>query len=252
MSAVFSCSIDDGHPSDMRAAELLAKHGLNATFYIPIKNREGLDVLCSQAIRQLGEQFEIGSHTLDHRFLKDVRLPEARYQICEGKSRLEDLIGRQVHGFCYPGGKYRPEHIELVAAAGFSYARTTLNLCFDIGSRPFEMPTTVQFYPHERDVYLRNFVRGGSWTRRQDGLRLALRHANWLARLYALFDHSFEHNGVFHLWGHSRDIDRFEAWDEFDRFLAYVAAHMPRRNCVSNAELAARSFVLAPEAAATV
>jgi peptidoglycan/xylan/chitin deacetylase (PgdA/CDA1 family) len=252
MSTLFSCSIDDGNPLDMRVAELLGKHGLAATFYIPVKNREGWSVLCKTGVRKLAEDFEIGSHTLDHCYLKSLAPQEARRQIYDGKAALEDMIGKPVHGFCYPGGKYRPEHTELVSSAGFTYARTTVNLCFDIGNRPLEMPTTFQFFPHTRDVYLRNFIRGGKWGRRQEGLRIALRYANWLDRLYALFDHAFEHNAVFHLWGHSRDIERHEAWDEFDRFLAYVAAHVPRRNRLTNEELAARSFVAAPATAVPV
>jgi peptidoglycan/xylan/chitin deacetylase (PgdA/CDA1 family) len=252
MSALFSCSIDDGNPLDMRVAELLSKHGLSATFYIPVKNREGWGVLCKAGIRKLSEEFEIGSHTLDHCYLKSLSPAEARRQIYDGKAQLEDMIGKQVHGFCYPGGKYRPEHTELVASAGFTYARTTVNLCFDIGERPLEMPTTFQFFPHSRDVYLRNFLRGGNWSRRQEGLRVSLRHSDWLDRLYALFDYSVEHKGMFHLWGHSRDIERFNAWNDLDRFLAYVSARVPRRNRLDNRQLAARGFVIVPAAPVTI
>lgn len=251
MSVVFSCSIDDGNPLDVRVADLLSKHNLRATFYIPVKNREGWSVLCKQGVRALAEEFEIGSHTLEHWYLNALPVQEARRQIFEGKAQLEDMIGRPVHGFCYPGGKYGREHTALVASAGFTYARTTVNLCFDAGMLPLEMPTTYQFFPHTRDVYLRNFIRGGNWSRRQEGLRVALRYPDWLDRLYALFDHSYERNGMFHLWGHSRDIDRFSAWNDFDRFLAYVAAHVPRRNRLTNRDLAGRTFVPAPAAPVT-
>jgi len=152
MSAIFSCSIDDGNPLDARAAELLAKHGLAATFYIPVKNREGWSVLGRIGVRKLAEEFEIGSHTLDHCYLSTLPQEEARRQVVDGKARLEDMIGKVVQGFCYPGGKYRREHTELVAAAGFAFARTTVNLFFDSGTRPLEMPTTCQFFPHTRDV----------------------------------------------------------------------------------------------------
>ncbi|HEX2530763.1 MAG TPA: polysaccharide deacetylase family protein [Burkholderiaceae bacterium] len=243
MSAVFSCSLDDGYPSDMRAAELLQKNGLNATFFIPIKNREGQKVLSPAEIREIGEAFEVGSHTHDHCFLKNLPIREAQYQVNAGKSRLEDLLGRRVNGFCYPGGKYRPEHADLVSAAGFRYARTTVNLCFDAGDHPFEMPTTFQFYPHDRNVYLRNFAKGGSWGRRRDGLRLALEHKNWLDRLYALFDYSTQNDGVFHLWGHTKDIDELGAWQEFDRFLAHVAANVTEENRLTNEQLAAKAFL---------
>ena len=242
MGAIFSCSLDDGHPSDMKAIALLRKNGVTATFYIPIKNHEGRQVVSKSEIREIGNEFEVGSHTYDHRFLKNLGIKEAQYQVIEGKNRLEDMLGRQVAGFCYPGGKYRPEHADLVQSAGFRYARTTMNLCFDTGEQPFEMPTTFQFYPHGRDVYLRNFVKGGNWLTRQSGLRLALKHENWINRLYALFDYATQHDGVFHLWGHSKDIDELNAWQEFDRFLAYVAKKVAVKDRLNNEQLAVRGF----------
>lgn len=243
MGAVFSCSMDDGHPSDMRAAELLSKNGLNATFFIPVRNREGRKVLSKTEIRAIGQLFEIGSHTYDHCFLKNLPAKEALYQVNEGKTQLEDMLGRKVYGFCYPGGKYRKEHTDIVAAAGFRYARTTVNLCFDTGDHPFEMPTTFQFYPHDRNVYLRNFIKGGNWSRRRQGLKLALSHPNWIDRLYALFDYSAQNGSVFHLWGHSKDIDELDAWNELDRFLAHVSRHVATSDRLSNERLAAKRFL---------
>lgn len=239
-NAVFTCSLDDGHPSDLRAAAILSRHCLNATFYVPLANSEGDAVLTPADIRDLDREFEIGSHTLDHRYLKPMTAQEARYQIDEGKRRLEDIVGHEVAGFCYPGGKYRREHVGLVAAAGFRYARTVTNLHFDAGDQRFEMPTTIQFFPHDRNLYLRNFVKGGDWARRQEALKIALRHDHWLDRLYALLDHAVERGSVFHLWGHSHDIDLFGAWDEFDRFLAYAATCIARRHRLTNGQLAER------------
>jgi len=242
MDSLFSCSIDDGHPSDMRAAELFEKHFINATFYIPIKNREGPPVLSAHAIRELGSQFEIGSHTVDHRFLQHLDEDEAYHQVVEGKNQLEDILGRDVIGFCYPGGKYLEQHTRLVQSAGFSYARTTKNLCFDTGNNAYEMPTTVQFYPHHRSVYARNFAKGGHWRRRSEGLRVALNNNNWIKRLYALFEYSLDEGGVFHLWAHSKDIDDLNAWGEFDLFLAYVAENVAPICRLNNAQLASRGF----------
>lgn len=242
MSAVFTFSIDDGHPSDLRMAELLDKHGLKATFFIPIKNREGFPVMTGEQIREVGSRFEIGSHTYDHCFLKDTRIEEAHFQITEGKRQLEDILGRRVDGFCYPGGKYRPAHADMVRSAGFRYARTTVNLCFDAGVNPYEMPTTFQFYPHERSVYLRNFTRAGQWAHRHAGLRLALQHKDWIARLHALFDHASEHGRTFHLWTHSKDIDELAAWQQLDRFLAHVAGQVAVQDRIDNGKLAAMYF----------
>jgi len=240
---VFTCSIDDGHPLDLKTAELLEKHGLYATFFIPIRNCEGDSVLGVTGIRQLARRFEVGSHTYDHRYLKTIDVWQAYHQINDGKKRLEDVVGARVNGFCYPGGRYRRRDVELVKACGFTYARTTMNLCFDAGEKPFEIPTTIQFYPHDRAVYLRNFVGSGNWFNRTTGLRLALVHEDWIRRLYAMFDHACRTGGVFHLWGHSKQIEQLAAWRQLDDFLRHVASSIPRTACMTNEQLAARARV---------
>lgn len=249
MSPVFVCSIDDGHPYDLKTAELLAKHGMSGTFFIPIRNCEGDAVISDTEIRGLAAHFEIGSHTYDHRYLKKVDLWQAYHQINDGKKRLEDVLGTRVNGFCYPGGRYTRRDVELVKACNFSYARTTMNLRFDGGELPFEIPTTIQFYPHVRGVYVRNFAGSGAWLRRADGLRLALSHDDWIKRLYALFDHACRSGGVFHLWGHSKQIEQLGAWGLFDDFLAHVAASIPRSARLSNEQLAQRVIMEAAMAA---
>lgn len=240
MSPVFTCSIDDGHPLDIKTAELLNKHGLRATFYIPIRNCEGDSVIELAQLRELAAEFEIGSHTYDHRYLKSIDVRQSYNQIFNGKKRLEEMIGIPVHGFCYPGGRYRPRDVELVKACDFSYARTTMNLRFDEGKSRFEIPTTIQFYPHARAVYLRNFVAAGQWHERAEGLRLALTHENWINRLYAMFDHACERGGVFHLWGHTKQIEQLNAWADLECFFRHVAARIPHAQRLTNAQLAGR------------
>jgi peptidoglycan/xylan/chitin deacetylase (PgdA/CDA1 family) len=244
MGAVFTFSTDDGHPSDVKMAELLGKNRLNGTFYIPIKNREGLPVMSKAQIREVGRHFEIGSHTYDHCYLKTVGLVEANRQITEGKKELEDLVGKTVAGFSYPGGKYCGAHAAMVKSAGFEYARTSMNLCFDAGRNRFEIPTTIQFYPHSKAVYLRNFIKAGRWHNRNNGLKLAVQYSNWLERLYALFDYSCQQEGVFHLWAHSEDINKFKAWDELDQFFAYVAQKVAVQNRLSNQQLASKEYFI--------
>lgn len=239
MGAVFTCSIDDGHPSDMRVAELMHKHGIHGTFYIPVKNSEGDEVLSDANIRELGTWFEIGSHTRDHCYLKHVDIWHAYHQINDGKKYLEDVLGSPVNGFCYPGGRYRRRDVELVQACGFTYARTTMNLCFDPGTRPYELPTTMQFFPHDRWVYIRNFIASGKWVQRADGLLLALQHEHWLARLYAMFGHVCERGGIFHLWWHSRQIDELDAWDDIDAFFGHVASQISLDDRLRNRQVAA-------------
>lgn len=240
MGTLFTCSIDDGYPSDMKVAELLKKYDLKGTFYIPIKNTEGFDVLSPSQIREIGTAYEIGAHTYDHRYLSNLDVRQAYYQIAEGKRELEQLLGKSVDGFCYPGGKYRDRDIALVKACGYSYARTSMNLCFARGDKLFEIPTTVQFYPHNKQVYCRNFVESGQWWKRHHGLLLALSYRDWMKRLFALFDYAHTHGSMFHLWAHSREIDELDAWHNLENFLAYVSQKTARQDRVNNAEAAVR------------
>lgn len=242
MASTFTCSIDDGHPSDLRLADLLHKHGLNATFFIPIRNSENYPVMSASKIREIGSAFEVGSHTYDHFFLTNLNGPQARYQVNAGKQKLEDILGKPVDGFCYPGGKYRNEHIELVKQAGFHYARTTENLRFSPGKDRFEIPTTCQFYPHTKSVYLRNFIRSMHWTQRHQALRILLQGQSWIDRVYALFDYANEHDLVFHLWIHSHNIDDLNLWTTLDNFLSYVTDHVDMSDRLNNKQLVRRMY----------
>jgi peptidoglycan/xylan/chitin deacetylase (PgdA/CDA1 family) len=221
--AIFTMSVDDGHPLDLRLAEMLLRHELQATFYVPVKNCEGHPVLRPPALRELSTNFEIGSHTLSHKFLKNIQIVEALYQINSGKKILEDHLGQPVQGFCYPGGSYQPVHRKMVRSAGFTYARTIQNLRFDAGYQPFELPTTVQFYPHSRTVMLKNFVSQRAWDKRKDLLTVLLPEQDWLERLYLLFDYVCRRGGIFHLWCHSIDIDRLGIWKKLEEFLNLVS-----------------------------
>lgn len=93
--ALFTTSWGDGHPLDLRLANLLSQHGFAATFYVPVRNPggrctpEGLTVMSPAELRTLGQSFEIGSHSLEHAFLMELDDAAARRQIAEGKAQLE-------------------------------------------------------------------------------------------------------------------------------------------------------------------
>lgn len=238
--AVLSISVDDGHPLDMRMAELLGRHGVQASFFVPVRNSEGPPVLSPPALRELSKHFDIGSHTLEHRYLTRLALHEALRQITDGKRALQDTLGKAVDGFCYPGGKYREVHYGMVQSAGFRYARTTRNLHLDVGSDPLQLPTTLQFYPHSRHVLLRNFLSQGQWRERSTVLELLLQEAHWLDRLRRLFAWTVRRGGIFHLWCHSLDVDRLGLWQALDRFLAEAVEWIPPGRRLNSLELVRR------------
>src|ERR1700722_20376337 len=147
-------SWDDGHCLDLHLAEILEEYRLPATFYISPASAEiaPADRLSRAGIRRIAERFEIGAHTLTHPRLTSLPLAVALHEIVAGRAHLEDMIGRRVTSFCYPGGAFRPEHVRLVREAFFSYARTVRRFSLDEGSDPLRSPTTVQAYRHLVDV----------------------------------------------------------------------------------------------------
>ncbi len=231
---VFTTSWDDGHPLDLRIAELLARHGFAGTFYIPVSNREGLEVLGDSALRTLAASHEIGSHTATHRYLAGLSQSQAWQEIESGKRRIEDAIGRSTPGFCYPGGHFSDRDVALVRDAGFVYARTVDNLCIDAGDDPFRMPTTIQFYEHSRSVLARNFASRGHWPARAAVLATAIGAHGLIARLVALLKLALARGRVFHLWGHSWEIEAFGGWKNLDEFLRIAADLVPAACRVDN------------------
>lgn len=238
---LFTTSWDDGHALDTRVAELLHKHGIKGTFYVPSRvapggccNPNGFSVLPAAELRSLGTAFEIGSHTLDHRSLDDLPVDEARHQIVAGKRWLEDQLGRRVAGFCYPNGHHDAAVRQLVRDSGFRYARTTEDLRDDLGSDPFQMPVTLHFYPRRRVDVARGFVREERhrlrqwrWARRLPVFASAVSKNDFAARFRRLVDRVCERGGVFHVWGHSWEIDRVDGWAMLDEVLGYAAQRVP-------------------------
>ena len=61
-------SWDDGAKEDLKLADLLLKYDVPATFYLPLRNPER-KVMNTREIKEIGERFEIGGHTANHKIL---------------------------------------------------------------------------------------------------------------------------------------------------------------------------------------
>jgi hypothetical protein len=87
---------------------------------------------------------------------------------------------------------------------------------------PFEIPTTVQIYRHPRSSYIKNAARGC----RLESLRTCLvqmpRLESWLKLGKRLFDEVLEKGGIWHLSGHSWEIEKLGLWNDFCEILDYV------------------------------
>lgn len=73
----------------------------------------------AQIFEMIQNEFEIGSHTLNHRNLPVLNRYEKRHEILGSKVDLEKRIKKEVAFFCYPKGMYDAEAVEVVKEAGY-------------------------------------------------------------------------------------------------------------------------------------
>jgi len=230
---MITTSWDDGHPLDIRLAELLAKHGLKGTFYVPISynSEKLLDHGQLRYLKQMG--MEIGSHTVTHPILTRLNKQTVSSELVESKKKLEDILGDSVQAFCYPGGKFNKRTRNQVIKAGYILGRTTLGFRIDSDFDPFLMPVSFQFYPHKRRALITHMIKEGNFR----GLR------NW--KDYRQFDSDIsiltkyliesviKTQGILHIWGHSWEIEKFGLWDYLKEILSNISGQKNVMYCIN-------------------
>ncbi|MDQ7026902.1 MAG: polysaccharide deacetylase family protein [Anaerolineae bacterium] len=233
MTVSITSSWDDGHVLDLRVADMLDRYGLTGTFYIA---RDFLDERMSDSqLQDLAQRHEVGAHTLTHPVLTEISLEQARDEIHGSKIWLEDVLGQEVTSFCYPKGANNLALQQIVADAGYVMARTVDKFTFSVGDNPYCVPTTLQIYPYPlRPLPRIAFWRG--WRSRLQPLLDALPTLrtfrlgaktlfNWQVFAESLLQTAAQENGIWHLWGHSWEIERYDLWDALDNILQTVAAY---------------------------
>ena len=74
--------------------------------------------LTREELQQLAESpcIEIGSHGCSHRDLLGLSMEETELELRESKAKLEELTGKEVSVFSYPGGHYSWEQAQLAGS----------------------------------------------------------------------------------------------------------------------------------------
>ncbi|MCL4309915.1 MAG: glycosyltransferase [Actinomycetota bacterium] len=212
-------SWDDGHVMDFRVADLLDRYGLQGTFYISPSAREidpGARLDAGQ-ITLLGQRFELGAHTFSHPDLTAISHDQAISEITRGADVLEEVSGTRPTSFCYPYGKFSRRLSRSLGGLGFTYARTVRQ--FETGiTDPLTAGTTVHAYQHRTG--LSGYLRATGFNPAR-----AARFLDWSLVAADLFDVCVKNGGIFHLWGHSWEIDAHGDWDKLEQVFAYIAGH---------------------------
>lgn len=224
-TAIITSSWDDGHPLDLRLAELLTSHGMRGTFYVPIHNAD-FPVMTRQQMKSLTDQeMEIGAHTYTHAVLPQLTQDAILHELVTSKTVLEDVAGQPITSFCYPKGKFNRVARQQVRAAGYSLARTTLSFRIDARFDPFLMPTSFQFVPHTVAIHVRHAVKEWNLKGLLNWWRDFGTHSDLVALVNVMFQYILRQGGILHIWGHSWEIEQENLWDLLDEVLSAISHH---------------------------
>lgn len=161
-----SITFDDCYRDNLRAAEILAEHGLPATFFLPTgfvgtehvfpwdAKLPRMKNLCWADVRAMaGLGFDFGSHTVNHVDLGSVPLDVAKREIVESKKVIEDQIQKPVRWLAYPFGQrrnIRAAVVPLIQEVGYEACWSGYGGFIKPGSSDFILPR--EAVPYFRSV----------------------------------------------------------------------------------------------------
>jgi peptidoglycan/xylan/chitin deacetylase (PgdA/CDA1 family) len=136
---VVGITFDDGYVNNLEnAATVLKKFNFSSTCYVVsallgktnvwdhalgIASAPLMDI--EQLQQWIARGQEIGSHTQHHVDLTSVDTQTSQSEILNSRISLSQQLNTDIQQFCYPYGRYAPEHIDIVRASGYVAATTT-------------------------------------------------------------------------------------------------------------------------------
>ena len=112
----------------------------------------------------------------------------------------------------------------MVVDAGYILGRTTRAFKIELDFDPFLMPVSLQFYPHGRFPLVTHILKEDNFKGLQNWKNYGSLDTDLFALSKRLVDAIIKNSeGVFHLWGHSWEIDENGLWDLLKEVLSWIA-----------------------------
>jgi hypothetical protein len=218
--SLITTSWDDGNPLDLKLCSVLKKYDIKGTIYMPIKNKDE-KILNEDEIRDISKDFEIGGHYTYDISLTNIDNEELYNQLYYSKKELEHIIKKELKSFSYPNGQFNENVIKNIKKIGFKSGRTAELFRTDI-TDPFKFHTTIQA---TNRIFLSKVKQALNTNNNGLVRKLVLEKnffKNWNVLAKKTFDYVIENGGIWHLWGHSLEIDENNDWDILEDLLSYV------------------------------
>jgi hypothetical protein len=134
-------TFDDGMETDLLAAAPILLHsGFNATFYVTCGWLGRSGHLSVPQLKELSNQgFDVGCHSMTHAYLSDLDERGLEIEITEAKLKLEQILGKPIHHFSCPGGRYDNRVAKVASAAGYKTVATSRIYANDRDTDPFAL-----------------------------------------------------------------------------------------------------------------
>ena len=101
-----------------RILDLLARHGIKATFFIPGHTLESFPDICK---RVHDEGHEIGHHGWTHRKPSDLSRDEEAAELTRANDQIEKISGQKARGYRSPSWDLSPHTLDLLIENDFVY-----------------------------------------------------------------------------------------------------------------------------------
>lgn len=214
MKIIFSW--DDGALEDQKLFELHEKYEIPGMFFVPTRNREGRQVLTPDMMRKAESDYvAFGGHTENHTYLTEIPIDKAKIEIVQNKQYLEYELGHEVRHFCFPGGRYNDEILELVYQC-YATARTADSMNFSYRGGPLK--PTLHFFPRGSRSLLGNALRNHSY--RQAAYVAGHYDMPYFELLGELIkNEQARKESIVVIWGHSWELEQYQLWPQIQALM---------------------------------
>lgn len=222
---IVTTSWDDGYRESMDIAKMLERHKLRGTFYVPVNAIRGGKVetidpgemfLSEDELRKISEDFEIGGHGVAHPFLTEVSKREAEEEINDSKKILEDILGKKIHGFAYPGGKFNEEIVNMIRRAGYSYARAAGREKLNFSDR-YRVPVTIFCY--------NSLIRKAKFSLFAPFSKVYAFGGDWATSILKAFENVKKRGGTLHIAEHPNRMRNAKFRKKIEKVFSKISGH---------------------------